>query len=426
MDRAELARRLGAEPHVGEASETPVVIEEREPARFMAAFTDAVAAGGPVFLADPAWGPGERAQLNALTQSSFVIGHSSFPRGWLMIPSGGTSGRLKFARHDEETLGAAVRGFGDFFGMGRVNAIGVLPLYHVSGLMAWMRCALTGGDYVPCDWKRIETGEMPALAAGDWVVSLVPTQLQRLIGEARAVEWLRGFRAIFVGGGPVWPELADAVANAKLPVSLSYGMTETAAMVTALRPGEFLAGVRSSGSRLPHAKLRIDGEGRIVVGGASLFRGYYPERNDAREFATEDLGRIDERGHLHVLGRRDAVIITGGKKVQPAEVEAALRASGEFEDVAVIGVPDSEWGEAVVACYPSGGHVPALERAVVGLAAWQRPKQFVALAAWPRNANGKIDRGELMVAIGGRMSAQRGGKQPSPDLPSGGSPIAEC
>jgi len=60
------------------------------------------------------------------------------------------------------------------------------------------------------------------------------------------------------------------------------------------------------------------------------------------------LGRIDARGHLHVRGRRDAVIITGGKKVQPAEVEVALRASGEFPDVAVIGVRDRDWGEAVV------------------------------------------------------------------------------
>ena len=67
------------------------------------------------------------------------------------------------------------------------------------------------------------------------MLSLVPTQLQRLLALPAAVAWLRGFRVIFVGGGPVWPELSDAAARAELPVSLSYGLTETAAMVTALR-----------------------------------------------------------------------------------------------------------------------------------------------------------------------------------------------
>jgi O-succinylbenzoic acid--CoA ligase len=118
---------------------------------------------------------------------------------------------------------------------------------------------------------------------------------------------------------------------------------------------------------------------------------------------TEDLGRIDERGHLHVLGRRDAVIITGGKKVQPLEVEAALRASGEFDDVAVLGLPDGEWGEAVVACYPSGARAPDLIRAVGELATYQRPKRFVAIAAadWPRNTQGKVNRAELLRRITG-------------------------
>jgi O-succinylbenzoic acid--CoA ligase len=93
------------------------------------------------------------------------------------------------------------------------------------------------------------------------------------------------------------------------------------------------------------------------------------------------------------------MIITGGKKVQPTEVEAALRESGEFADVAVLGVPDAEWGEAVVACYPAGGREPDLARAVAALAGTHRPKRFVALADWPRNAQGKLDRARLAAAI---------------------------
>lgn len=323
--------------------------------------------------------------------------------GWLMIASGGTSGALKFARHDERTLGAAVRGFCAHFGLERVNAVDVLPAHHVSGFMARVRCAATGGTHVAWDWKTLEAGGTPALREGwDWVISLVPTQLQRLLAQPEVVKWLQGFKVIFIGGGPVWPELAEAAANAELRISLSYGMTETAAMVTALKPEEFLHGARSSGSALPHAQLTLTAARTVRIAGESVFRGYYPERDARRFFETEDLARCDERGHWHILGRRDALIITGGEKVNPAEVEAALRATGEFADVAVVSLPDGEWGERVVACYPAGGTPPNYSRVQAqlsaSLAAAARPKHFLAVAAWPRNEQGKVNRALLREA----------------------------
>jgi O-succinylbenzoic acid--CoA ligase len=141
----------------------------------------------------------------------------------------------------------------------------------------------------------------------------------------------------------------------------------------------------------------------VTIEGASVFHGYFPERRATRCFVTEDLGRFDERGRLHVLGRRDAMIITGGKKVSPAEVEAALRASGEFSDVAVLGVADATWGEAVVACYPAGGKEPDLgcvAARLETLAAFKRPKRYVPIADWPRNAQGKVNRAALRMAAG--------------------------
>lgn len=383
-------------------------IATERPQAFMAAFAAAVAAGGPVVLADPQWGQRERGAVGELL-AALGAERTSPTRGWLLIPTGGTSGEVKFARHDEETVGAAVRGFCEHFGIGRVNAVGVLPLHHVSGLMAWMRAALSGGRYEPWSWHELKAGRRPEIGEGeDWTISLVPTQLQRLLESEDAVAWLRRFRLVFVGGGPVWAELAEAAARADVRVALSYGMTETAAMVTALRPEEFAAGVRSSGTALPHAGVRVDAEGSILIGGASLFRGYWPQWRESAEWATGDLGQMDERGHLHVLGRRDAVIITGGKKVHPLAVEAALRGSGEFEDVVVLGVPDSEWGEAVVACYPAAQRTPDATRAGAELAPWQRPKRFVAVAAWPRNAQGKVDRAALRQAVGGWRSAVGG------------------
>lgn len=344
--------------------------------------------GNLVFLAEP--GTEDRGQRTE-------DGGQKAEDGWLCVRTGGSSGGAKYARHDERTLAAAVRGFCAHFALARVNAVDVLPAFHVSGLMARVRCAMTGGRHVAWDWKKLEAGETPALPGGDWVISLVPTQLQRLMRAPALVAWLRNFRIIFIGGGALWPELADAAARAGLPLSLSYGMTETAAMVTALRPAEFLAGARTSGAPLPHAQVSITAEGLVRIAGESVFRGYFPHFSDAREFTTEDLGSLDERGHLRVLGRRDAVIITGGKKVQPMEVEAALRASGEFEDVAVIGVPDAEWGEAVIVCHPAREPAPDVARAVGALAPYQRPKRFVAIpaATWPRNAQGKVNRAAL-------------------------------
>ena len=397
MDRLELARLLGAPAGVAEAGSGPVVIEERDPVRFMAALAVAVAGEGPVFLADPAWGAAERA---ALATCVAQVSEAPAGRGWLMIPSGGTSGQLKFARHDEETLLAAVRGFCAHFGVARVTCVGVLPLHHVSGLMAWMRAALSGGQYLPCDWKRLEAGEFPELpqAGEGCFLSLVPTQLQRLLALEDSVAWLKEFQAVFIGGGPIWPELADAAARAGLPLALSYGMTETAAMAAALRPAEFLLGARNSGSPLPHLQVTLTEAGLVRAAGASVFRGYYPEWNDRGEFVTDDLGRFDGEGRLEILGRSDALIITGGEKADPLEIERALRASGEFEDVAVVGVADPVWGQAVVACYPESQRAPDDARVTAqlqALAAFKRPRRYIPLADWPRNAQGKLNRAEL-------------------------------
>ncbi|MDP3068979.1 MAG: AMP-binding protein [Opitutaceae bacterium] len=349
----------------------------------------AVERSGAIFLCDPQASAGERSQMeNAMARTGEWGGHD---QGWLGVRTGGTGGVVKFARHDQATLSAAAHGFGAHFGLGRVNAVDVLPPHHVSGLMARVRCAMTGGEHRAWDWKRLEAGDTPPPRAGDWVLSLVPTQLQRLLQAPRTVEWLRGLRIIFVGGGPVWPQLAEMAAEAGLRLSLGYGLTETAAMVAALRPEEFLAGARSCGAALPHARVSVDAGGAIRVAGESLFRGFWPEWREPGAFTTEDLGALDARGQLTILGRCDSMILTGGKKVSPAEVEAALRASGEFDDVAVIGLPDAEWGEAVVACFPVG-RVPDTVRASAALAPHARPKKFVPLRDWPRTASGKIDR----------------------------------
>jgi len=205
-------------------------------------------------------------------------------------------------------------------------------------------------------------------------------------------------------------------------------------MVAAQRPGDFAAGDRSSGVPMPHAQVSINDEGReglVCVRGESIMQAYCGGKPCKGIFTTADLGVFDEAGQLHILGRRDEVAISGGEKVRLGEVEAALRgAVGDkcvslggdrctsavgvaFDDVAVVAVPDAEWGEVVVACYVEAGGdaekrvgVSPISEAVIkqvtcGLARHQRPKQWLGFSAaeWPRNAQGKLNRAALRKAV---------------------------
>lgn len=398
MERRELARLLGATPH---SAPGRTLVATPDAAEFCAQFARAAAGEGEVFLGNPAWSAAERAEFENLPEAPAEPSKAQLGLSWLMIPTGGTSGRLKFARHDGYTIAAAVRGFTQHFGLARVNALGLLPLHHVSGFMAWMRVAMTGGEFRPENWKEIEAGRRPELPerADGWVLSLVPTQLERLLREPAAVEWLRRFRIVFLGGAPAWPELLDRAAEARVPLSLSYGMTETAAMIAALRPEEFACGERSSGTVMPHVRVVLGDENVICASGRALFRGYYPEwRHERKMFETADVGRFDSAGRLHVLGRRDAVIISGGEKVQPLAVEAVLKSATGCARVAVLGVPDREWGERIVAVFADDdGFDVTRARAAAQreLTAPQRPKDFVAVERWPLSEAGKLNRAQL-------------------------------
>lgn len=398
MERGELARLLGAEPN-GNAART--LVAHADAATFRAEFAHAVAGTGEVFLGNPAWSAAERAEFDRLPIAPTENTKAQLGLGWLMIPTGGSSGRLKFARHDSYTIAASVRGFTQHFGLTRVNALGLLPLHHVSGFMAWMRCVVTGGEFLPGSWKEIEAGARPTLPARDdgWVLSLVPTQLERLLRDPAAAEWLRGFRTVFLGGAPAWPELLERAAASGVPLALSYGMTETAAMIAALRPEEFARGERNSGAVMSHVRVVLGAESVICVSGRSVFRGYYPNwRHERTMFETADIGRFDAARRLQVLGRRDAVIISGGEKVQPLEVEAVLKSATGCACVAVIGVADREWGERVVAVFAAeqGFEVARARMAAEReLPAPMRPKDYVPLAEWPASEAGKLNRPQL-------------------------------
>jgi O-succinylbenzoic acid--CoA ligase len=327
-----------------------------------------------------------------------------------MIPTGGSSGKIRFAVHTWETLTASVKGFQEHFQISQINSFCVLPLYHVSGFMQFLRSFTTAGKLAFESFKALEKGGKCDIEPEDFFISLVPTQLQRLLQNPDTANWLSRFHTVLLGGAPAWPELLTTARNCQIKLALTYGMTETASQIATLKPEDFLAGNNSSGQILPHAKVTIRGgngeilsyneTGNICINAKSLALGYYPENwRNSEYLQLDDLGFFDKNNFLNIVGRNSDKIITGGENVFPAEVEAAIRSTDLVTDICTIGLPDKHWGQAVTAVYvPANSQVTvtALQRAIEDkLSKFKRPKYWVEVAQLPRNSQGKINRKQL-------------------------------
>ena len=422
-------RRIAVIERGGEAARLRgVMILESEPVRFAAAFFAAVHTGVPLILANPKWQRVEWERVVTLVNPAVVFGNSPISTvaradmihpeaGTILIPTGGSSGGVKFTIHRWETLVAACEGVSSLIGPGPINCCCVLPLYHVSGLMQLVRSFVTEGRIVFPDFKDLQAGRFPDFPASSLCLSLVPTQLQRLMAQQRLTHRLMTLRAIFLGGASVPGSVEQQARALKLPVVLSYGMTETAAMVTALPPDEFLSGQTNVGRPLSHALVKVirdDGSvcpvgevGHVRIHAKSLFLGYHLRTASLSRigYLTDDEGYFDELGRLHIVGRSDRLIISGGEKIDPHEVEQAIMQTGAVEQVLVIGWPDSEWGQRLVAFYvPS--IVESNERKWeaelrADLVNYKIPKQMIQVPILPLNERGKVDR-KLM----GRLIAE--------------------
>ncbi len=331
----------------------------------------------------------------------------------IMIPTGGTTGGIRFAIHNGPTLLASARAFRSFFGVDRISVHCVLPLYHVSGFMQVIRAIVCGGEVLFGSVREFEKSHagLASKLRETRFVSLVPTQLNRLLAAPGNLESiLRSYTAILLGGGPAPPELLDRGRALGLPLAPTYGMTETASMVATLKPESFLAGRAGQGVPLPHAKisilpLEIDGAirkdtGRIQVEATSLFLGYYGGRARERDsFLTNDWGRYESSSGLAVMGRLDRVIISGGENVALDEVERVLKDTGLVVETVAFGQAHGEWGEQLCVAYqpvdPSLELVQLKEAVERSLAPHKRPKRWLSFEKIPRNELGKVDIGRL-------------------------------
>jgi O-succinylbenzoic acid--CoA ligase len=265
-----------------------------------------------------------------------------------------------------------------------------LPLDHVGGLSIVIRSVIYGTTAVVHD--GFDPDRIATALEGDGVtlISLVATQLIRLL-EAEVD--LLPLRAVLVGGGPV-PEdvIAEAIARGATVVQ-TYGLTEAASQVTTLEPGEAQRKLGSAGRPLLTTHLRIQ-DGEILVQGPTVAPGVADEDGWLH---TGDLGRIDDEGFLYVEDRLTDVIISGGENVLPSEIEEVLLRHPAIAEAAAVGRPDAEWQEAVVAVVVlhEGAEAGADElraHCASELAAFKVPKRFEFVSDLPRTGSGKLIR----------------------------------
>jgi O-succinylbenzoic acid--CoA ligase len=274
-----------------------------------------------------------------------------------------------------------------------------LPATHIAGIQVLVRSLVGGTDPVLADRADAQT----VAASGCAHVSLVPTQLSRLLGRSGRYDDipinrdfpapLAGFRSVLLGGAAAPGGLLDAARAARVPVVTTYGMTETC------------GGCVYDGIALDEVRVRIgEDDERIWIGGPVLFTGYRgggPDMPGDGWFRTGDLGRIDAAGRLVVRGRADDVINTGGALVVPGEVVAVLQTCPGVRDVAVLGRPDPEWGERVVAVVVPSDRAdpPTLEllrlHVQERLPRYAAPSRVVMVDAVPMLPNGKHDLARL-------------------------------
>ncbi len=273
-----------------------------------------------------------------------------------------------------------------------------LPLSHVAGLSIVIRSAIYGTTAVLLDGFDTEKVASTLVTGDISVVSLVPTQLIRLL-EAGAD--LSRPRAILIGGGPVPGNALREALDRGATVVQTYGMTETCSQVTTLAPEDAGRRIGSAGRPLLTSHVRIE-QGEILVQGPTVAPGCYEADGWLH---TGDLGHIDEEGFLYVTGRRSEVIVTGGENVMPAEVEAVLLSHPAVADAAVVGRPDPEWQEAVCALVVPAEGVEVSEEDLrshcsQSLAGFKVPKRVDFVSGLPRTRSGKLLRGQLPELAG--------------------------
>lgn len=307
----------------------------------------------------------------------------------VVVPTSGSTGEPKGVVLSRRALAASTAASIRRLGCRRGEPwLLCLPLSHVAGLQVVLRSRALGVEPVICDPSDVDAvARTVADGAAAWI-SLVPTQLTRLLDAGVDLSPLRG---VLLGGAPPGAELRTRAAAAGVEVTVSYGMTETG------------GGCVYDGRPLDGVEVDLSPEGRIRFRGAVVTDGYHGRPDLTTKavedgwFTSADLGRWGDDGRLEVLGRADDIIISGGENVAATTVARAVETHPRVRAAVVVGRPDPEWGERVtVVCECLPGEPPDLDtlrdHLRGSLPAAALPRELVVVDALPRDRMGKPTR----------------------------------
>jgi o-succinylbenzoate---CoA ligase len=360
----------------------------------LAALPAALDGTGPALLPLPA-GPGRAEVLAALRPAEALEGDDVA----LVVPTSGSTGPPKGSMLTAAALLHSARATLDRLG-GPGQWLLAMPVTHVAGLQVLVRSLLAGAEPVQLDLSAGFTADAFSAATARLdpgarrYTALVPTQLRRLLD---ADVDLSAYDAILVGGAALpFPPPPNVVRT--------YGMSETC------------GGCVYDGVPLEGVDVLIDDEGRISIGGPVLFAGYRlrPDLTAAAlvdgRHRTHDIGEWGRDGRLDVIGRVDDVIVTGGVNVPAGLVERVVSEHPAVGAVSVVGVPDDEWGERIVAVVVRAGDEPAPELAELRAFCAARlepaavPRLVVTTDSLPMLASGKPDRSAVRNLVAAHLA----------------------
>jgi O-succinylbenzoic acid--CoA ligase len=379
---------------------------------------------------EAAWQKGRLVGLAAPQQQESLAAalgdllQQAHPRLWgpaVVLGSGGSSGGPRWCLQPLSHLEFSAEATGHWLRTLGIDPaaclhLNPLPLHHVSGLLPLVR-ARRWGARLRClpsallrnPWQLLQ--DLPSRGEQPVLLSLVPTQLQRLMASPDGVAWLAGCSVIWVGGAALSPPLASAARRAGLPLAPCYGATETAAMVCAMAPRDFLAGQEGCGSPLEDVQLRIDPLTTAVeVRCHRLSPGCFCNgRFEALPLSPDGWWRSGDGGRwegkkLRLTGRLDGAIHSGGETVFPEQLEARLLEAASQQCLPLAAVllltqTDPEWGERLVALVgpePGADAAALLDQLQTVASAWvpaERPRRWCLCPALSANAAGKWERG---------------------------------
>jgi len=341
--------------------------------------------------------------------------------------TGGTSGQPKAVMLNHGNLRAIVQNIVMARSMGPDDVmVNMRPLWPIAGIIVLAHLAAGGAVVLG---GRFEPSHMVSLLEkySAAATSMVPTHLVRMMRDFTPprLRSLASLRCIDIGAASVPLETFEQALDAFGPkIGVLYGLTE--ASWSCYQPPSALdrprdirrARMKSVGRPVFGCDIMIAGDsgpalpgqsGEILIRGAHVMRGYWKRpdltaevlRNDW--FSTGDLGTVDEAGIVSIIGRIKEVIRTGGKSVQPTEVEAVLTKYHGVEEVSVVGIPDAEWGELVTACVVLVPGADVSERVLKDhcaalLSPHKRPKLIQIVRELPKSHYGKIQRSKVRAA----------------------------